>query len=571
MVIPPVPGNDEDVLSRGKPSRDAGGSDDGRQEEWKPERMVVSSGDGEGVLSRRKPVGLGRDDRGRQGRGMDLGEMVTGSDVPDAGNKGPPRRRPVDEVDRVQTRRQLKRMEKRTEWSGSNWLQSQGMDLTRVREAQASDPALAAVRSWLQQGERPGFSEISQEGREVKFYWGQYRSIEDLEGVLIRRLTSANLPERRQVLMPGCLRDEALRLSHDVVTAGHLGIRKTLANCRRRFLWQGMALDVELHVKACDVCGKFKTHGKKRRAPMMSHVVGLPMERVCIDIVGPFPETDRGHKYALVVTDWFTKYVEIYPMKNQEAVTVAEVMTKEFFSRYGVPLFLHSDQGTQFESRLFQRMCEMLGIKKTRTTPFHPQSDGISERNIKTLSKMIAMTAREQTEWDDHLPFLSMAYRATVHESTGLSPNLMMYGRDVSMPVDVMIGLPKDHEESPLEYVQKLREQLESAYRIARDGLKKSAERQKRLYDNKVHGEGYSPGDLCWMANKVRKKGVSPKLQPAWKGPCLLVKMHGDVTAEVRSSPLKTYVVHVDLLKPCFSTKVSGWLEKERRRLVADK
>ena len=96
-------------------------------------------------------------------------------------------------------------------------------------------------------------------------------------------------------------------------------------------------------------------------------------------------------------------------MPNQEAATVAQILTKEFFSRYGVPTYLHSDQGTQFESMLFAEMCKLLGITKTRTTPFRPQSDGQSERNIKTLSRMIAMTTEQQRDWDEHLPFLSMA------------------------------------------------------------------------------------------------------------------------------------------------------------------
>ena len=479
---------------------------------------------------------------------------------------------PVENEDarRVQTRRQAKQTENKTEWLGSNWLHSQGLDLTRVRDAQASDPALSAVRCWMQQGKRPEFADISQEGEDVKFYWSQFQSIKVEEGVLIRGLKCAGMPERKQVLTPGCLREEALSLSHEVITAGHLGIRKTLANCRRRFLWPRMVRDVEMHVRTCSVCGQYKTVGKRRRAPMKTHVVGLPMERVCIDIVGPFPESTRGNKYALVVTDWFTKYVEIYPMPNQEAVMVAEIMTKQFFSRYGVPLFLHSDQGTQFESKLFQEMCVMMGVKKTRTTPFHPQSDGISERNIKTLTKMIAMTTDDQCEWDANLNFLSMAYRATPHDSTGVSPNYMMYGRDVNMPVDVMVGLPSDHPKSTLEYVQKLRRQLEEAYETARRGLRRSADRQKRLYDTKIHGNGFQPGNLCWCASKVRKKGVSPKFQPAWYGPCLVVKVHSDVVMEIQSKATKTRIVHVDLLKPCFSDKMPRWMQKERRRILQE-
>ena len=117
------------------------------------------------------------------------------------------------------------------------------------------------------------------------------------------------------------------------------------------------------------------------------------MERVCIDLAGPFPVSRWGNRYVLVVTDCFTKYVEIYALPNQDAKTVAQVLTREFFSRYGVALELHSDQGMQFgESKLFQEICELLGIHKT---PFRPQSDRQSERNIRTLIKMIAMVTNK--------------------------------------------------------------------------------------------------------------------------------------------------------------------------------
>ena len=125
------------------------------------------------------------------------------------------------------------------------------------------------------------------------------------------------------------------------------------------------------------------------------------MEQVFFDLAGLFPVSGQGNKYALAVTDCFTKYVEIYDLPNQVAETVAEVLTPEFFSRFGVPLELHSDQGTQFESKLFQEICELLGIHKTRKTPLRPQSDRQIERNIRTLIKMIAMVTDKQEEWEE--------------------------------------------------------------------------------------------------------------------------------------------------------------------------
>jgi len=110
------------------------------------------------------------------------------------------------------------------------------------------------------------------------------------------------------------------------------------------------------------------------------YVVGAPMERLAMDILGPLPLTPRGNKFVLVVTDYFTKWTESYVIPNQEATTVAEKLVSEFVCRFGVPREIHSDQGSNFESKVMTAVCKLLDIDKTRTTPLHPQSDGQVER-----------------------------------------------------------------------------------------------------------------------------------------------------------------------------------------------
>ncbi len=106
--------------------------------------------------------------------------------------------------------------------------------------------------------------------------------------------------------------------------------------------------------------------------------------------VGPLTLSDRGNRYVLVAMDYFSKWPEAYALPAQDAKSVAEVLVNQFVSRFGVPLELHSDQGTNFESATFKEMCRILGIKKTRTTPLHPQSDGMVERYNRTLKGQIA-------------------------------------------------------------------------------------------------------------------------------------------------------------------------------------
>ena len=128
------------------------------------------------------------------------------------------------------------------------------------------------------------------------------------------------------------------------------------------------------------------------------------MERVAIDILGPLPKSADGNKYLLIAMDYFTKWPEGYPIPNMEAVTEANVLMEGFFSRSGMPLELHSDQGRNFESNLFGEVCEILGIHKTRTTPLHPQSDGMVERFNRTIeAQLSAFVEAKQKDWDKHV------------------------------------------------------------------------------------------------------------------------------------------------------------------------
>ena len=104
-------------------------------------------------------------------------------------------------------------------------------------------------------------------------------------------------------------------------------------------------------------------------------------------------------------------------LPNQEATTVAEVLVKEFICRFGT---IHSDQGRNFEAAVFAEVCKLLGIEKTRTTPLHPESDGMVERFNRTIeSQMSKFVEANHRDWDLHVPLLLMAYRSATHETTG--------------------------------------------------------------------------------------------------------------------------------------------------------
>ena len=132
-------------------------------------------------------------------------------------------------------------------------------------------------------------------------------------------------------------------------------------------------------------------------------------------------------------------------------------------------------------------MCRLLDIEKTRTSRYRPQSDGLVERMNRTLRQMLrAVISDFGSDWDDHLPYILLAYRSTVHESVNFTPNFLMFGREVRLPVDIMYGDRQSSIGTPtcsLEYVEWVRNTMQNAYRMVRENLQKSAVRQKRGYD----------------------------------------------------------------------------------------
>ena len=435
-----------------------------------------------------------------------------------------------------------------------------GMSKDELSQAQRNDPDLSIIIGWKEKSaEKPARGQVSSNSRETKGYWYLWDQLEIKDGVLCRRLEGKSPSSSiYQVVVPTTLRRDVLTQAHSSMTGGHLGYTKTFKKIQRSFHWLGCRTSVGRWVKQCEKCARRKSPCQKSRAPLQPSFVGAPLERIAIDIFGPLPYSRRRNRYIMVVMDYFTKWAEAYPLRNQEAETVAKVLVEQFICRFGVPLSIHTDQGTNFESRVFQSICRLLGINKTRTTPYHPQSDGLVERFNRTIQIMLSMYVKEdQSDWDVHLPYVMMAYRASEQDTTGVSPNRMMFGREVALPLDLLVHVSNpnlDHvPQEPETYATELYERLQHAFNVARQKIVGEQRRQKRLYDAKLRGTPYAVGDKVWLFNFVRKVGLNPKLQSHWKGPYVVIKRISDAVYRIKhlQSGHRT-VVHFDRLKPCF-------------------
>ncbi|GFY18289.1 retrovirus-related Pol polyprotein from transposon 412 [Trichonephila clavipes] len=278
----------------------------------------------------------------------------------------------------------------------------------KVREDQMADPDIKPLIEFMESSSnKPSWQDISAYSPTTKQYWALWNSLHLRNGVLYRKFESEDGKTFRwQLVLPRSRIPEVLKELHGSPTGGHFGVMKTLHRVRERFCWGKVRADVEQWCKSCDACSARKGPKIRRRGKLHRYNVGAPFERIAFDILGPLPRTAS-----------------------------AEAVVQHWISRYGVPLQLHSDQGRNFVSAVLKGVCELLGIDKTKTTPLHPQSDGMVERFNRTiLNNLSLMVSKNQQDWDQKVPLFLLAYRSAVHETTGYSPSQMFFGRDLRLP-----------------------------------------------------------------------------------------------------------------------------------------
>jgi hypothetical protein len=256
---------------------------------------------------------------------------------------------------------------------------------------QKEDPGIREVFRGKEVGVRPPRPQLTSGDISARIYWSYWDALVLKDGILYKKWEASNLKSNfLQLVVPRKRVKEILEEAHDSSTGGHFGVNKTLDKIRKRFFWATCKQDVEDWCRTCEICVSRKGPTGKGKSPLQIYNVGTPFERIQVDVLGRLPTTSSGNRYLLVFVDCFTKWVEAFPMRNVRARSVAEIFVNQVISRHGVPLEVHTDQGRNFESKLFREMSDLLGIKKTRTTPLHPQSDRQVERQHQTITNYLA-------------------------------------------------------------------------------------------------------------------------------------------------------------------------------------
>ena len=419
---------------------------------------------------------------------------------------------------------------------------------------QDEDEDLRIVKRWVRGTSPPSKLEVRSASPEAQIYASQIDQLSvDRHGVLRYSSPEDETPVHR-LCVPADLQRTIIRNAHE--GTGHFAVEKVVELLSRRFYFPHMRKMVDLVLKGCQSCQRKGQTTTAQKAILVSPSDGYPFQRICLDFVGPLPLTRRGNEYILTIRDSFTRWLEAIPLRRANSETVARILEKEVFCRYGFPDSIHSDQGSQFTSQFFHELTQALGIRATTTPAYNPKSNPV-ERAHRDLGNILrAVKAEQNCTWEEALPEAVMAMNVTVNRSTGFSPYCLLFGRDANLPLDIIFGPPTREDAPPgstyEQYVRDLKGRMKAAIEEARDGMKRAVSRQRQAY----HGQAktFEAGTQVLLFCPPVKPGTSRKFASHWTGPWTIKRQLNDTMYELEPQMTwefrpKSLGVAVDRLK----------------------
>ena len=360
----------------------------------------------------------------------------------------------------------------------------------------------------------------------------------------------------KQVVVPIAHRARLLDQYHDaMVGGGHQGYDRTYYALKHKYFWPRMYSDVCEYIKRCDTCQRIKSDHHTRPVPLTPMPIVATFERWHMDFL-IMKETKEGFRYILLLVDSYSRWCEAFPMKSQDAHSVAKVLYSEVITRYGAPRSLVTDRGRQFTSKLIKALCEIFSIKKHFTSSYHPQSNAACERMNSFIAQTIrAYCAADKSDWPSILPAVMMAYRHTpATRSTTFSPFEILFGKSMMVPADVELTPASKLPMSQEAHLREVLNSIKVTRQIAAENVRRNQERYKSAYDKRADETDLMVGQTVLLRNETVPLGQSPKLCEKFIGPYYIIevcdnytyriadcKTHKEVTSRVNANRLKKY------------------------------
>ncbi|KAJ8966830.1 hypothetical protein NQ317_006272 [Molorchus minor] len=388
-----------------------------------------------------------------------------------------------------------------------------------------------------------------------------------IENGLLYKYVRSSTPELSteadywKMVVPKDKRKELIKNNHDDVRSGHLGIYKVYWKLRNRYTWPKMHADVAKYVRSCQTCAEQKQERKPPSGLMGSRPqIYQPWQMISLDFIGPLPRSSRGNVHALVISDYFSKYVQIFPLRSANAKSLTKLVEENVFLTYGVPERLICDNGVQMRSKEFRSLCQKYNTKIDFTANYYPRADPCERVNgiIKTM--ISSYVKDDHRKWDENLSAIACAIRTAKSETTGYSPFYINFGREYVETGDWYKY--RINSQNPVEVpendVNKRNKGFRKLFENVKNNLAKAQERNRRVYNLRRRPVHFSVGDKVWRKNKIKSDAlnyIAAKLAPKFIGPFIIKQKTGSWTYELcDSSGQSKGVWHVQDLKHAHDT-----------------
>src|SRR3954454_7204263 len=336
----------------------------------------------------------------------------------------------------------------------------------------------------------------------------------EAEGTILYKKSRNN----RKTVVPAGQVNNIIRLAHDHPLAGHMGVNNTYYRLINNHWWPGMKEDIINHIRGCDTCQK-RRRGRERAEADSAKIIAEPFSHIGIDVMGPLPRTLTGKRYIILAVDFFMKWAEGIAVEDADAQTITKFIHSDIICRHGVPKEITSDRGTEFLNELVEQMECTYHIKHIKTTAYHPQGNGLVERNNQTVKNILSKLSKKCDAWDHYFDSVLFAIRTIRQESTKFSPFELVYGQTPRREYHHTTKDMGTYEEKMWAYITRDITRLQLIRRKAKGFIDLAQERQRKRQNKETSAEKLNIGDEVLLFRNTVEASWSAKLEPKWDRP----------------------------------------------------